>query len=503
MAKVLSGVSRTFGEFLLLPNLTTREHIPKSVSLSTPLTRFRPQIGASPLQLKLPLVSAVMQAVSDHNLAVALAKNGGLSFIFHSQPIDRQVEMVRRVKEFRAGFSLSDSNLRPESTISDARDLSRRTQHHNIAVTHDGGPKGRLLGLLTRRDLPFDMDACAGEHVAAYMTPVSSLTVGNVSTSLDVAREIIWKEKIDCLPIVDSNGHLASLVFRKDFVSLKESPNEVLDEDRRLLVGAGINTHDYRERLPALVSAGANAFVVDSSDGFSEWQKDVLAFARDEFGEGLVVGVGNVVDAEGFRYLVESGASFVKVGIGGGSICITREQKGIGRGSADALMEVAEERDRYYRDTGVYIPICMDGGVLLDYQVLIALAMGADFVMMGRYFARFEESPGRKVRLGNRLMKEYWAEGSHRAANWARYDLGDGNRLKFEEGVNGLVPFVGDLHSSVEVTRAKLASTMCNCGALDLSTFRNNARLVVLSELSFRDNSAQVEQLGSDDAAVD
>lgn len=503
MAHIYPGLSRTFSEFLLVPNLTTKECVPSRVSLETPLVKHRASEKPA-LALNLPMVSAVMQAVSNTRVAIELAKCGGLSFIYHSQKIEAQARMVRAVKEFRAGFSKSDSNVLPTTTLAEATDLAQRTGHNNIAVTSDGTGHGILLGLLTRKDLPFDQLAEQSSSVSKFMTPVGQLVVGNPSTTLDQARRLIWERKIDCLPIVDGDGRLVSLVFRRDFLSLQESPHEVLDGDKRLLVGAGINTHDYRERIPAMLDAGADLLVLDSSDGFSEYQRDAIQFAKSgEFGRPVYIGGGNIVDREGFRYLAESGADFVKVGIGGGSICITREQKGIGRGSADALIEVAAARDEWLAETGEYVPLCVDGGIVLDYQMVIAYALGADFIMMGRYFARFDESPGEKIRVGNRHMKEYWAEGSNRAANWARYDLGDGNKLKFEEGVNGLVPYAGGLRSNVGLTRAKIVSTMCNCGALSLAELRRKARLVVLSELSFADNTAQVDRVHSDDRSLD
>jgi len=499
MAELIWETSKTFNEFLLIPNLTTREHTVANTSLKTPLARFRS--GERPrLELNLPLVSAVMQAVSNDTLAIALARCGGLSFIFHSQPIEQQAAMVRKVKSYKAGFVESDSNLPPNATLADARALTGATGHSTIAITNDGTANGVLLGLLTRRDYPRNTDAPEADTasdrdpVANWMTPIARLKSAPTDVLLEVVGDLIWSSKQDCVPVTDSEGRLQYLVFRKDFESLQDFPLELVDNHRRLKVGAGINSHDFMERVPALLAAGADAFCLDSSDGYSEYQADAIKSLKQNFGPDIVVGAGNVVDARGFRFLAESGADFVKVGIGGGSICITREQKGIGRGQASALLDVAAERDRYFAETGEFIPICSDGGILYDYQIAIALAMGAQCVMLGRYFARFDQSPGARLKRGSRFVKEYWAEGSDRAKNWARYDLGGKKGLLFAEGVDGYVPYAGDLIENVSQTSAKVRSTMCNCGAITLDEFSARARIVNVSQQSFTEGAYTIDQ---------
>ena len=196
------------------------------------------------------------------------------------------------------------------------------------------------------------------------------------------------------------------------------------------------------------------------------------------------------MDRDGFRFLVEAGADFVKVGIGGGSICITRETKGIGRGQATALKEVCEERDRYYKETGIYIPVCSDGGIVYDYHMTLALAMGADFLMLGRYFARFDESPTHKLNINGSYVKEYWGEGSNRARNWQRYDLGGDQKLSFEEGVDSYVPYAGSLKDNVNLTLSKVRSTMCNCGVLSIAELQEKAKLTVVSATSIVEGGA-------------
>ena len=488
MAKILNDVSRTFGEFLLIPGLTTKECIPSNVSLKTPLVKFK-KGEKSAINLNIPFVSAIMQAVSDSGLAIELARNGGLSFIFGSQPIESQAEMVRRVKNFKAGFVISDTNVKPDTSLADAISLIGLTGHSTIGVTSDGTPNGKLEGLLTSRDYRADKEDLTAP-VKNFMTPFEKLTVGKLGITLSEANQIIWEHKLNTLPIVDDKGNLQYFVFRKDYNSHHENPNELSDSDKKLLVGAGINSRDYEKRVPALVEAGVDVLCIDSSDGFSEWQKETLGWIKSKYGDKVKVGAGNVVDAEGFNYLVEAGADFIKVGIGGGSICITREQKGIGRGQATALMDVAKARAEYFEKTGIYVPICSDGGLVHDYHMVLALAMGADFLMMGRYFARFDESPTKKLTIGNRIVKEYWGEGSNRAKNWQRYDMGGSAALKFEEGVDSYVPYAGKMKDNLNQTLGKIISTMCSCGSITIPELQEKAKITMLSSTSIIEGGA-------------
>jgi IMP dehydrogenase len=488
MAFIYPEPSRTFSEFLLIPNETTRGCVPEKVSLCAPLVRHRQ--GEQPaLRLSIPFTSAIMQSVSNDVLAIALARSGGLSFIFGSQPVESQAEMVRRVKQFKAGFVASTANLRPSSTLAEVVELNRRTGHSTMPVTEDGSPNGKLLGILTGRDFrphKSDMDT----PVSDVMTPFDKLVFGREGISLSEANDVIWAHKLNCLPVIDADQRLRYLVFRKDYDEHKEYPDEMVDAEKRLVVGAGINTRDHRERVPALLEAGADVFCLDSSDGYSAWQADTIADIREITGGKARVGAGNVVDAEGFRYLAEAGADFVKVGIGPGSICITREQKGIGRGQATAVLEVARARNQYFEETGVYVPVCSDGGILHDYHITLALAMGADFVMLGRYFARFEEAPGRKLWVRGSIMKEYWGEGSNRARNWQRYDVGGNTELAFEEGVDAYVPYAGHLRDGIAQSVYKIKSTMCNCGSVTIPELQQKARITLVSATSIREGGA-------------
>ena len=483
MAFYYNEPSHTFGEFLLVPGYSSTECIPSNVDLSTPLVKFKQ--GETPkLSLNIPMTSAIMQSVSNDTMAIALAKEGGVSFIYGSQSIKEQAAMVLRVKNYKSGFVSSDSNLKPTTTLNEMLDLLHETGHSTMAVTDDGKPTGKLLGIVTSRDYRISR-MTGNELVKDFMTPFEKLICAPAeSTTLPQANDLIWQHKLNMLPLVDKNQRLRYMVFRKDYTDNKTNPLELIDKKKRYVVGAGINTRDYAERVPALLKAGADVLCIDSSEGFSEWQKITLKYIHENFGDCVKVGAGNVVDADGFNFLADAGADFVKVGIGGGSICITRETKGIGRGQATAVIDVCRARDEYFKKHGVYIPVCSDGGIVHDYHMTLALAMGADFLMLGRYFSRFDESPTDKIRINGTYYKEYWGEGSNRARNWQRYDLGGDRKLSFEEGVDSYVPYAGSLKDNMNATLAKIRSTMCNCGALTLPELRDKAKITLVSATS-------------------
>ena len=489
MAHFITEPSRTFSEYLLIPGYTSEDCIPANVSLRTPLVKYRKGVEEPALSLNIPMTSAVMQSVSNDTLAIALAKEGGISFIYGSQSIESQAAMVARVKGYKAGFVTSASNLTPDNTLADVLALKDRNGFSTMAVTDDGTANGKLLGIVTGRDYRLSRMSLDCK-VADFMTPREKLIVGNADTTLSAANDIIWDHKLNSLPIVDENDHLMYMAFRKDYASHKENPLELLDEKKRYLVGAGINTRDYAQRVPALINAGVDVLVIDSSEGYTCWQAKTIAWVREHYGDTVKIGAGNVVDKDGFLFLANAGADFVKVGIGGGSICITRETKGIGRGQASAVIDVAAARDEYFRNTGIYVPICSDGGIVHDYHMTLALAMGADFLMLGRYFARFDESPTNKVMIGGAYMKEYWGEGSNRARNWQRYDLGGASKLNFEEGVDSYVTYAGSLHDNVEASMYKVKSTMCNVGVTNIPDLQRDAKLTLVSSVSIVEGGA-------------
>ena len=499
MATIINEPSHTFNEYLLIPGYSSSRCVPANVSLRTPLVKYR-RGEECPIIMNIPMVSAIMQSVSGDRLAVALATEGGVSFIYGSQTVEDEAAMVRRAKDYKAGFVTSDSNLSPDATLADVLALKERTGHSTVAVTEDGTAEGKLVGIVTSRDYRVSRMA-PDTPVRSFMTPFDKLVWAKEGTSLREANDIIWEHKLNSLPLIDEAGRLCCFVFRKDYENHKQNPNELLDMHKRYVVGAGINTRDYETRVPALLEAGADVLCIDSSEGFSDWQKFTLAWIREKYGDSVKVGAGNVVDGKGFRFLADCGADFVKVGIGGGSICITRETKGIGRGQATALIEVCAERDRYFEETGVYVPVCSDGGIVYDHHITLALAMGADFVMLGRYFARFDESPTNKVNINGTYYKEYWGEGSARARNWQRYDMGGDQKLSFEEGVDSYVPYAGTLKDNVAMTLSKVRSTMCNCGALSIPELQEKAVLTLVSATSIVEGGAH-DVIQKDTSAV-
>lgn len=489
MAKYINEPAHTFNEYLLIPGYSSCECIPSNVSLKTPLVKFKR--GEKPaIELEVPMVSAIMQAVSGEKLAVELARNGGISFVYGSQTPEDEAAMVARVKAQKAGFVSSDSNLSPNNTLADILALKEKTGHSTVAITEDGTASGKLVGIVSSRDYRVSRMKKT-DKVSTFMTPLDKLVTAKFGITLSEANDIIWDNKINSLPVLYEDGRLYGFVFRKDYDSHRENPHEMLDAQKRFIVGAGINSRDYAERVPLLVDAGADVLCIDSSEGFSEWQRITINWIREKYGDKVKVGAGNVVDREGFLFLAEAGADFVKVGIGGGSICITRETKGIGRGQATAVIEVCKARDEYFERTGIYVPVCSDGGIVHDHHITLALAMGADFVMLGRYFARFDESPSQKRTVGGTVVKEYWGEGSNRARNWGRYDLGAGEKkLQFEEGVDSYVPYAGALKENLAKTCSKIKATMCNCGALTIPELQEKAKLTLVSSTSIIEGGA-------------
>ena len=483
MAYYYPEPSHTFSEYLLVPGYTSEDCVPDRVSLRTPLVKYRKGFEEPAISLNVPLTSAVMQSVSNDTLAIALAKEGGISFIYGSQSIESQAAMVAKVKNHKAGFVTSASNLTPDATLADVLALKAKNGFSTVAITDDGTACGKLLGIVTSRDYRVSRMSPT-DKVRDFMTPRQRLITAPAETTLKEANDIIWEHKLNSLPIVDGEDHLMYFVFRKDYASHKANPLELLDSEKRYLVGAGINTRDYAQRVPALLAAGADVLVIDSSEGFTCWQEKTIAWIREHYGDTVKVGAGNVVDKDGFLFLAKAGADFVKVGIGGGSICITRETKGIGRGQATALIDVAAARDEYFKETGIYVPVCSDGGIVHDYHMTLALAMGADLLMLGRYFARFDESPTPRIMVNGVYMKEDWGEGSNRARNWQRYDLGGSSKLSFEEGVDSYVTYAGPLHENVEGSLYKVKSTMCNCGVTNIPDLQRNAKLTLVSSVS-------------------
>ena len=287
MAFYYNEPSHTFSEYLLVPGYSSAQCIPANASLRTPITKFRK--GEEPaISMNIPLVSAIMQSVSDDNMAIALAKEGGISFIYGSQTVEQQAEMVTRVKNYKAGFVSSDSNVRPDQTLADILVLKSETGHATVAVTDDGTANGKLVGIVTSRDYRVSrMDPAT--RISEFMPPIENVIYAKEGISLKEANNVIWDHKLNALPILDNNQRLVAFVFRKDYDSHKENPLELLDTSKRYIVGAGINTKDFAERVPALVEAGADILCIDSSEGFSEWQKLTIEFIRKNYGDSVKV----------------------------------------------------------------------------------------------------------------------------------------------------------------------------------------------------------------------
>ena len=468
--------SRTLMEYRLLPGLTSEKTSINNISLSTPIIFCEPNLKKK-YELNIPIVAAAMQAVSGVEMGIELAKLGGIAFIYCSQPIECQAEMISKIKNYKAGF------VEPETVPPDMRleELYEKTEKKGYSTFPVVDENGKLLGITTKND--YDVDRHGHLKVSERMFSTEQLVVGVEVRDLKEANSILMESHQPVLPIVDKNYKLMYLVFRKDIRNHLDNPHEVVDERKRLLAAAAVNTHDYTERIPALVDAQVDIIAVDSSDGHTIYQEKTLRWINRNFPDLPVIG-GNIITADGFNFLVEAGAKAVKIGMGGGSICITQEQKGTGRGLATAVIKVNEARNIYYKKTGKYIPIIADGGIVHAKDITVALAMGADYVMLGRYFARMDESPPKKVTINNRVMKPYWGEGAERARQWKalRY-----NQTNFVEGVEGFVEYAGKLRDNMGDTISKIKASMSSCGVSTIKELHEKAELEAVSALSIRE----------------
>ena len=474
MAKtILMNPSRTLMEFRLLPGLTATGSAQAHVTTRTTIVRS-PSGG---IELAIPLISAAMQSVSGVAMAIELAKLGGAAVLFASQTPEDQAGMVRSVKSYRAGF-VNPRTVSENTTVREVEALREQLGYATFPVL---SPAGVFVGLVAKHD--YDSILHADLAVSTRMVSRDKLTLGHEGIGLEEAHALLLDSHQGVLPIVDSAGQLSSMVFRSDIRSHLDTPEQRLDAKGRLVVFAALNTHDYKDRAPALAAAEVDAFVIDASDGHSVFQGEAVSWLKREFPNVPVI-AGNVITAEGFTFLAAAGADAVKVGMGGGSICITQEQKGTGRGLATAVLEVVTARDAWRAKTGQHIPVIADGGIETARDITMALAMGADACMMGRYFARMEESPTDKVVVNGRVMKPYWGEGAARARHWRaqRY-----SQNAFVEGVEGFVDYAGKLRDNLPESLAKIRASMSSCGAATLAEFRATAVLELISALSIRE----------------
>lgn len=486
------GLSRRLQEYLLLPGRIPKGISTNEIDLSSPLTRYKR--GDKPkLRLNTPILSASMQAVTGPELAIELAKLGGAGVIYCSQPIEEEANMVRRVKSHKAGFVIPYV-FSPQTPIGEVQKRIAERRFSTFPITKDGMSNGKLVGYLTKND--FDPNLHSGLKVADRMIPIENVshamlkdvTDGKGDLDLDKANELLKECHHGSLPILERDGKLCYVVFKRDVEEHLKNPLELVDDRKRFICGAAINTHDYTERAKAVVDAGADFLVIDTSQAQSEYVEDCLHYSKKNF-KGISVIAGNVVTKEGFEFLVENKADGVKVGMGSGSICITQEQINVGRGQATAIIEVAKARDELYKEKGVYVPIVSDGGISRTGDITMALALGADSVMVGRFLAGTEESRSARVthhvtidgRTVQEIVKEYWGEGSNRARDWSRFRYG---HTDFEEGIETYVSYVGPLRDYLLPSLTMVRDGIRKAGGRNIKELHKKAVVQVLSSLS-------------------
>ncbi len=476
MAQVLDSLSRSLQEYRLLPGYTPAEGGVDRVSLNTRFCRS----GQGFMTLQTPFVSAAMQAVTNARIAIAVAQLGGIGVVPVSQKTEQQCAVVDAVKRYKAGFQHDLRTLAPTQTLGEVCELIRQTGYTTYPVTDTGLFHGRLLGVLTDKD--FDPRNDLSLTVADRMR--KDVQVGVQVESLDEANRIMIRYGRGFLPVVSEEGTLQSVVFKKDRDKHLRHPMETIGANRRLRVAAAVSTHpEDLERIQQLLVHDVDALVIDASNGHTQYQADTLAYIKSQ--TDIPVIAGNIVTARGFGFLVQAGADAVKVGMGIGSGCTTQEVRGTGRGQATALLEISRARTEHALKTGSYIPLIADGGIASSNELAVALALGADSVMLGNLLARFAESPGRVVRAtGGDYVKEYWMEGSRRAHNNRRYQSDSAGF--FEEGIEGWVPYAGSVYDGLPQLATRLRASLATCGCRNIEQLHQEAVLEVQSESSLR-----------------
>lgn len=466
--------SATFREFVLLPRQTRPEHALSEVSLRTRWVAGQ--------ELAIPFLSAAMESVSGAELAIALALQGGLSVLPAGRvELEDQLAQVEAVKRFQAGRVEACSTVSADWTLSRLNDHEARTGFSSFPVV-DG--EGRLLGLIS--STMYHPVADGFLTVAQRMVPKEALRLIECEVPASQVGERMLQDGVSKLCEVDSEGRLQGMHFFQGWKEGLRYPQATRDARQRLQVGAALSTHpEDQERGRQCVEAGADLLVVDASDGYSDFMAQTLERAKSL---GVPVVAGNVVDEDGFRFLAEAGADAIKVGIGSGSICTTRRVKAIGRGQATAVRAVARARDDWAQRTGRYLPLISDGGLEGTGDMAVALALGADLLMMGKYFAGFDESPTQPYRKRFPVMlsgqvgeveavvKPYWGEASARAKNVRRYQQDD-PRTFVIEGEEGYVLSKGSLHHALPRDLKALQGTLSSCGCRNLEEFHRHVRL--------------------------
>lgn len=476
--KIIDVPARSLSEYRLLTGLTDLDRTMSNVDLTARLCRR----SNEHLMLKIPILSAAMQAVTGSRLAIALAQYGGLGVFPCSIPIDEEVRQIQEVKRFKGGFQTEVIALGPTDRLERAVALERERGFSTFPVTEDGSPHGRMIGLLT--DKNFDPRKDRDLPVSARM--ISDPDVGVEITDLKEANRLLVQYGHGVLPIVDREGRLSAVVFKKDLEKHLDFPDERVDERKRLMVAAAASTQPRdRERIAAVAEAGADVIVVDSSDGYSTFQGETIEHIKGE--HNLPVISGNIITEEGFLHLAESGADAIKIGMGIGAGCITQEVKGTGRGQATAMIEVARARDAYAERTGTYLPLIADGGIENSGGMVVALALGADSLMMGRFFAGFTESAGPARRHPvHGSVKEYWMEASDKARNYGRYETT--RDFFFEEGVEGFVEHIGSLYDHFSKTIHQIKAGLSSAGCCTIEELHRNAVVELQSVVALRDS---------------
>ncbi len=457
----------TFDDLLILPDYS--EVLPREVSVRSRMTKK--------LWLNIPILSAAMDTVTETEMAIAMAREGGMGVIHKNLSIEAQAAMVRKVKRSEAGMVQDPVTLPPTATLEDAERLMREYRIGGLPVVD---LYGRLLGLITNRDLRFEKDL--KRPVTEVMTPFERLVTAPPGTTLEEAEEVLRRHKVEKLPLVDKEGRLKGLLTLKDLVKRKQYPNAAKDERGRLLVGAAVGAaKDLPERAQALVEAGVDVLVLDSAHGHSKGILEALAYLKETFGDGVQVIAGNVATREGARALAERGADAVKVGIGPGSICTTRVVTGVGVPQISAIMEALKGVEEFD------VPLIADGGVKYTGDVAKAIAAGAHTVMLGSMLAGTDEAPGEEVLKDGRRYKLYRGMGSLGAMKQGsadRYFQEAGKSGEFEakklvpEGIEGMVPYKGPVADVLYQVVGGLRSAMGYVGAKDIETFRAKARFV-------------------------
>ncbi|MDH3686768.1 MAG: IMP dehydrogenase [Myxococcales bacterium] len=453
----------TFDDVLLVP--AGSEVLPKDVDLSTKLTETIP--------LAIPLISAAMDTVTEHETAIAMARNGGIGIVHRNLTIARQAAEVDKVKRSESGMIVDPITMSPEQRIYEALEVMQRYRISGVPITRDG----KAVGILTNRDLRFVKDTTA--EISSVMTTEGLVTVPP-GTEMERARELLHEHRIEKLLVVDASGDLRGLITIKDMEKSDRYPDASKDPMGRLRCGAAVGVGpDRLERAQALVDAGVDVVVVDTAHGHSQGVLESIAEIRRHFPELPLIG-GNVATGEGAEALIKVGVSAVKVGVGPGSICTTRVVAGVGVPQFTAVMDAVNVADRFG------VPVVADGGVKFSGDITKALAAGAGIVMVGSLFAGTDEAPGEVVLFQGRSYKVYRGMGSIGAMaegsrdRYFQTDVLDAEKL-VPEGIEGRVPYRGSLGNSIYQLLGGLRSGMGYCGAPDLASLRQNARFVKIS----------------------